>query len=187
MANIRAEFGGFGTGIDLNSSAVANQRSRRRTQKSCIEVKKAKRVGNDNNNAFKLRSKCDRNVTALNYEGNEPQLQKRKTNCKNIEVKNAKFHPTKLKRISYYSSDSDDTVLSSGSSIDTDDLDFDYQYQQSCKENDLIEESYSKPRKHKLDLVSFDVFTDFSSDSDNCESSFKDMYLEPASVQIRRE
>ena len=86
-------------------------------------------------------------------------------------------------------SDDTDDEISSGSSIDTDDLDFSYQDKKidgfSSDDNDL----FYPPKKEKLDLISDDIFSDYSdtSDYDTEDSDVSRVPIPPIPNVIRRQ
>lgn len=76
---------------------------------------------------------------------------------------------------------SSDDEISSGSSVDTDDLDFSYQEKNLddpiSSEDELADEIWVS-RKKKLDLVSEDIFSDYTDDTSDYDTDGSDVITE---------
>ncbi|XP_060563449.1 DC-STAMP domain-containing protein 2-like isoform X2 [Ruditapes philippinarum] len=214
--NMRAQFLNFGSKEDLEgiqSNLNLNCTSaveiwthlRKRRNKGRSESIYLGRNNNNKNNNTNVDCEAAKTITRQTArdrtaESCRPvkglQLSDKKVG-RNLSKRNCSDSSKKWKGL-FYTTDESDEEISSGSSIDTEDLDFDYQYRESSlystlgNKNDLFEyETVRKRRRRrKLDLVSDDIFSDTSSESEHesvDSSSPEANFLEPISVYISRE
>ncbi|XP_053401541.1 DC-STAMP domain-containing protein 2-like isoform X2 [Mercenaria mercenaria] len=214
-ANMREKFLDMGSDVDLedigsnlnlNSSGALDIRSRLRKRRYKMHPREGICRQNRNNHAvsYPILGRSLKHREPSNRDGNEGcstgcnvrnwNFSENQANDKNQNLQFKTRHSRSSKKWEglFYTNDLSDGEISSGSSIDTEDLEFDYQYLELDNETEFTEyeNSCRRRRRHKIDLVSSDIFSDTSSESDNGSndsSSSETFMLEPMSVSIRRE
>ena len=204
-----ADLEGIQSNLNLNSNSAVDiwKQLRRRNIKPVSEFRYFGENNNNKNNSINV---CYGNTKPIKrrtsyiqnnktrscrhekgFESSSKQVGDNKKNNRSLLSKSSKQWEGL-----FYTTDDSDEEISSGSSIDTEDLDFDYQdsalYQTLGNDHDFSEYETvrRRRRRHKLDLVSEDIFSNSSSDSENdssaSECSESNLY-EPISISIRRE
>lgn len=182
LANIRAE---FGDEIDLNSSAAVDLWNQKK------KIRRIRSARKDSDTCVvdmrRRRSRRKRHIPTTPTSNNVPNNSKTKCPSKNTSRRR---HLNKQgQKPTYVAAETSDEEISAASSVDSDDLDYGYQYTARVpdSDNDIFDFKYRRHRQHKLDLVSKDIFSDSSSESESDSDSDSSDLSVPTSILICRE